>query len=260
GVAATAQRPVSAAPGLFLLLARGNPFRRRLMSTEPTRTLPPDPQVTELLAAYQAAQAAGQSITLQELEDRYPDLADKFRACASPPAGGSVTAVQAAGATPLPASQVETLAPGEAPPPTGAPCVRAFGDYELLGEIARGGMGVVFKAQQKSLHRTVALKMILSGQLATPNQVRRFRISAEEAGNLDHPNIVPIYQVGEQDGQHYFTMKLIEGGNLGDQVARFRDDPRAAGRLVATVARAVHHAHQRGILHRDLKPGNILLD
>ena len=135
-----------------------------------------------------------------------------------------------------------------------------FGDYELLEQIGRGGQGVVFRARQKSLNRTVALKIIGLGQWATKAHLKRFRLEAEAAARLEHPGIVPIHEVGERDGSCYFSMKFVEGGQL-DEVARREPMPiRQAAELIAKVARTVHYAHEHGILHRDIKPGNILLD
>ena len=135
-----------------------------------------------------------------------------------------------------------------------------FGDYEILSEIARGGMGVIYKARHKSLDRIVALKMILSGQFASEDEIRRFNAESTAAAQLDHPNIVPIYDSGIQGENHYFSMKLIEGHDLGHEMQRLRADLKSGVALIEKICRAIHHAHQRGILHRDLKPANILLD
>lgn len=135
---------------------------------------------------------------------------------------------------------------------------RTLGDYELLGLIARGGMGVVYRARQISLNREVAVKMIRTSRFASRQEVRRFRTEAEVAARLDHPNLVPIYEVGEHEGEYFYSMKLIEGPNLARMASGL--DVREAVGLTAKIARAVHAAHQLGVLHRDLKPENILID
>jgi WD40 repeat protein/serine/threonine protein kinase len=231
--------------------------------------MPPSPdhlsreeRINEAIAAYLRAAEAGQAPDPEGWLAQHPDLADELRSFLADRAGFRRLAGELPAAPPpaAGAAGAPTLAPGAPRSETKLDTVRYFGDYELLEEVARGGMGVVFRARQVSLNRVVALKMILAGQLASHDDMERFRREAEAAANLDHPNIVPIYEVGEHEGQQYFSMKLVEGSSLGQQLPELQRDPKAAARLVAHVARAVHYAHQRGILHRDLKPANVLLD
>ena len=137
---------------------------------------------------------------------------------------------------------------------------RMFGDYQLVEELGRGGMGVVYRGRQASLDRTVAIKMISRGRLASSEDLARFRAEAEATAKLDHPGIVPVYEVGEQAAQPYFSMKYIPGDTLSARLANGPLPPRDAARLLSQVARAVEFAHEHGILHRDLKPANILID
>src|SRR2546421_10610723 len=148
----------------------------------------------------------------------------------------------------------------EAFAPTVARMLKDFGDYELLEEIGCGGQGVVYRAHQKSLNRTVALKVIGLGRWATTAHIKRFRLEAEAAARLNHPCIVPIYEVGERDGACSFSMGLVEGGQLDEVAERKPISARTAAELIAKLARAVHYAHEHSILHRDIKPGNVLLD
>jgi serine/threonine protein kinase len=153
----------------------------------------------------------------------------------------------------------QTIAPGASQSETHEDS-KQVGDYDLIEEIARGGMGVVYKANHRNLNRVSAVKMILGGRFSSEEELQRFRIEAESAAKLDHPSIVPIFEIGESEGQAFFAMKYIDGGSLADKADGLVDDPRTSADIMLKVAEAVHHAHQRAVLHRDLKPANILLD
>ncbi len=168
-----------------------------------------------------------------------------------------------------PASSVVPVAPGPQDAQGTTPSASAtfhfgplptlFGSYELLEEVAHGGMGVVYKARDLNLGRTIALKMLRGGAFPHPEDLQRFQREARAAAKLQHPNIVPIHEISQYQSYAYYTMAFVARGNLYQHMAEYRD-PRAAARLMAKVAAAVHYAHEQGILHRDMKPGNILID
>jgi serine/threonine-protein kinase len=220
----------------------------------------PDSKLDEIVAAYLESVEAGHPPDRQDLIAQHPELAqaladffrdqDRFEAMLSPLSDSTPVLGRTA--------RSACLAPNETPTSG-----QNFGDYELVEEVGRGGMGVVFKARHRQLHRVAAVKMILSGTLARPDEVQRFRLEAAAVAGLDHPNIVPLYEVGEQNGWHFYSMKFIEGKSLARQEwprPLSPADQRQAARILLRVARAIHHAHERGVLHRDLKPANVLLD
>jgi tRNA A-37 threonylcarbamoyl transferase component Bud32 len=244
------------------------------MHAEVDHSLEREQRLDEVVTAYLQAVAAGQTPEPQTWLARYPELAaelaeffnsqDQIQRLTAPLRLATQAALPGTPPPQVVLDLAKAVPAGDNARSVGIP--RCFGGYELLGQIGRGGMGVVYMARQTSLNRLVALKMLCRQDLESPADLQRFRQEAELIAGLDHPHIVPVYEVGEHNGQPYFSMKLIEGGSLSDVVGKAqqsgadKDACRRAAQLLVTVARAVHHAHQRGILHRDLKPSNILLD
>jgi hypothetical protein len=229
------------------------------MSDEPFDLDPEqEERLDALIAEYLTAVQSGKHPDRQKLLGKHPDLAEPLAVFFADQEHFNKLVrplrreLPESPARSTPGPDASTLGFSSASPGTVPAALQCFGDYQLEEEIARGGMGVVYRAIQGSLNRPVALKMILAGSLASVADVERFHHEAEAAALLDHANIVPVYEVGERDGFHYFSMKLIEGGDLTRHVSRFSGDPCAAAKTVAAIADGVHHAHQRGILHRDL--------
>jgi WD40 repeat protein/tRNA A-37 threonylcarbamoyl transferase component Bud32 len=218
-------------------------------------------RLEEVLEEYMRRLDRGEVVDRDQFLARHPELADELRSYFA--GTDEVEHFRRPQERVTPASPSNCGLPQtcglEETPPVGCEG-RRVGDYELLEQIGYGGMGIIYKARQISLQRLVALKMIRPDRLASPADVLRFHSEAEAAAGLDHPNIAPIYEVGEHEGEHYFSMKLIEGGSLAEHLPRLTKDLPTGVRLLMTVACAVHYAHQHGVLHRDLKPANILLD
>ncbi len=198
----------------------------------------------------------GEAVDIERVAATRPKFADELRRL-----WGAVMLADALGShLSQVAGTVDSPEVSEHPSWTPPPLPWRLGDYELLTEIGRGGMGVVYRARQISLNREVAVKMVLRGPLASTADLARFRGEAEAAARLDHPGIVPVYEVGESDGRPFFSMKYVSGHTLAQTLATGPLPPRDAAAVLRDVCRAVHYAHQQGVLHRDLKPSNILID
>jgi WD40 repeat protein len=237
------------------------------MTKEPSHFSGREQRLQAVLVACIEAAEAGRPMDREALLARYPEFGAELHEFFAGRAGLERLAEPLRAVVPAAPQQAAGAEPATLGPSEGAPAgpspgtrVRYFGDYELIEEIGRGGMGVVYRARQVSLNRIVALKMILTGQLANDDDVRRFHGEAEAAAKLDHPGIVPVYEVGEREGQHYFSMGFVEGQSLARKLDQGLLPPREAAALIRKVAEAVAYAHGAGVIHRDLKPANILLD
>lgn len=219
-------------------------------------TLERDAILARLLTELTEQQRRGLSPRIESVAADHPELVPELRDLW----GAAQVAEEFTRPRPLRSSVALSRTMPHSPPRPAEPPLKEFGDFELLEKIGQGGMGVVYRARQRSLGRIVALKMILRGQHATPADLARFQIEAQAAAHLEHPNIVPVYAAGEHAGQAYFSMRLVEGETLAAQLTRGPLRPRDAAALLIQIAQAVHFAHVRGILHRDLKPSNILID
>ena len=217
-----------------------------------------DQRLQAILHDYLQAVDAGKSPDSQAIVRQHPEFAGELTAFFADQAQVARMAQAMRPALPLADAPTTGITPAAAIAPLEV--IRYFGDYELLEEIARGGMGVVYKARQVKLKRVVAVKMILTGELAHATDVERFQSEARAAANLHHPNIVSIHEIGEHNGQHYFSMDYIAGESLNSRIARGPLPAREAATILAKVAQAVSFAHVAGVIHRDLKPANILLD
>jgi serine/threonine protein kinase len=216
---------------------------------------PRDEQLALLLADLTDRAHAGEQVDIdQECADKEPEFAQELKEL-----WAAVQVAVAVGQTASDATLEEASHNSSSSISGEFSLPRRIGDYELLEELGRGGNGVVFRARQISLAREVAVKMILRGNLASPSERERFQIEAEAAARLDHPNIVPVYEVGEIDGHLFFSMKYVAGQTLS-QLAAGPLPPRQIAELLAKVARAIHYSHEQGLLHRDIKPSNILID
>ena len=222
------------------------------------------------VAGRPAVGAPGAAETIDGPPNPWPEAPPAETIATSTPVGSATLADPSATVANMPSAQELTAPPtsgaeitqgvAEVPGPATGRKVHYIGDYEIISILGEGGMGVVYKARQLTLNRLVALKMIRNAEFASEDQVRRFQGEAEAVATLDHPGIVPIFEVGTYEDHRYFSMKLVEGQGLDRELGELAKDCRAGARLVAEVAEAVNHAHQRGILHRDLKPANILVD
>jgi serine/threonine-protein kinase len=216
-----------------------------------------DQRLARLLGELTEQIQRGEQPDLERLARQHPELAPELREL-----WGTVLVAEGL-AKPRAGSQITVDFPPAIPPEetdTVPNMPRRFGDYELLEELGRGAMGVVFKARQRSLQRSVAIKMLLRSDLASGADLARFRAEAESAARLEHAHVVAVYEVGECDGVAYFSMKYIEGTTLAKLVSAGPLPDREAARYLVPICQAIHHAHQHGILHRDLKPSNVLID